>query len=280
MKRFMILVFGFLGLFALLPSSAEAQYGRVSDVWRRAEEWRIRERTCYENSRSAYAYEECLRGRPLVGVIEGNRALVDDIADAGHGYSGYDGGVSDIVRGTIWGSSGRRSGDDYRRREERRAPRTIISPVEGGITTGVVVGAATRSVRNGVVYGAATYGGLRIVDAILERRERSRVEKELRQEEAEARMREREEVSSSSSPVSIGEFELTNGSPATIEVFDGEKFLFRMRPGETKKVAVPQKQYTARALVPNNRGGISRGDLETHSENNSWTFEEPAVARR
>lgn len=78
----------------------------------------------------------------------------------------------------------------------------------------------------------------------------------------------------------VAEFELTNGSPATIEVFDGEKFLFRMRPGEVRKVTAPQEQYTARALVPNNRGGISRGDLETHSTNSGWAFEEPAVARR
>lgn len=278
MKRIVILVFGFLGLFALLPSPAEAQYGfgrRASDVLRQIEQRRIQVQICSENSQSGWAFEECLRGRPLAGVIEGNRALVDDVVDAGHDGHGSGYGASDIVRGTVWGR-----GDDYRRREKRRAPRTIISPVEGGITSGVIIGTATGSLRNGIVTGAATYGSLRIVDAILERRERSRMERELRQEEAEARMREREEVSLQSSPVSMGEFELTNASSATIEVFDGEKFFFRMRPGETKKVTAPREQYTARALVPNNRGGISRGDLETHSTNNGWTFEEPAVARR
>ena len=153
MKRFIFLVAGFLVFFGLLPMAAEAQTSAQSAVRRFEERW-VQTRICAQNSRSEYAFQECLRGKPLAGVIEGNHALVDDVVDSGRG--GYLGSADSIVRGSVWGS-GRNSG---RIRQERRPPRTIISPVEGGITSGVLVGAATRSVRNGVVAGAATFGAL------------------------------------------------------------------------------------------------------------------------
>lgn len=284
MKRFLILTFGFLIFFCLLPSSAEAQYSRASDILRQIEQRRIQVQICAENTQSDWAFQECLRGRPLVGVIEGNRALVDDVVDAGHGYDGYGGSVSDIVRGSVWG----RGGDYRRRREERRAPRTIISSVEGGITSGVIVGAATGSLRNGVVTGAATYGGLRIVDAILERRERSRMEREERRQQEETRIQQQETAAVAALSASAGSeerYRMTNASPAYIKVYDvsasGKRFVFGMRSGEVRNnVPRPQGNYEARAQLPNKYGGISEGELEKSDDNDGWTFEEPAVARR
>ncbi len=266
---FAVLFLGFAPM-----AQAQIQIGGSNRTARRIEERWIQAKICAEQSRTAYGFQECLRGRPLVSVMEGNLALLDDVSSVGSTDDS-----NSIVRGTVWG----RGSSDRRVRQERRLPRTVISPVEGAITSAIIVGGAADSLRYGVVTGAATYVGLRAVDAILERRERSRMEKEelLRQEEAEARMREREEVSSHSPSVAVAEFELTNASSAAIEVFDGEKFLFRMRPGERRKVSSPQEQYRASALIPNKYGGISRGDLETSSTNSGWTFEEPAaVARR
>lgn len=77
-----------------------------------------------------------------------------------------------------------------------------------------------------------------------------------------------------------GELELVNGSPVAIDVFDGRKFVGRMRAGESWRVKSPRDGYRAEALVPNSRGGISRGPLEIVPTDHGWIFQELAVARR
>lgn len=78
---------------------------------------------------------------------------------------------------------------------------------------------------------------------------------------------------------SRGQFELANNTPFFIDVFDGERFVGRMRPGQILRVGPPEDRYWAQALVPGANGALLEGRVESTPRNTGWGFETPAHLR-
>lgn len=272
MRKLTVLVF-MLMFFLLLPIKAEAAY-----------------HPSYQHS-SPLAWAYHFQGNELMavqldnGAIVGNQSQLRDLLQYQSGFGwGYPGADGYLYQADPCG--GQPTGRRFRI----------------GTVTGVVAGASIGGWKGwkGTLIGAGIGGaGAYVADRIIEHRERSHaVANEMNCRERETRTTIQKPPiqtpesyivqggpfqKSSDGPYfkrGRGEFELINNSSAYAEVLDGERFLFRMRPKEIRRVGPPEEEYKAYALLPNDRGGLSEGGLETHSTNRGWTFEEPAVARR
>ncbi len=79
-------------------------------------------------------------------------------------------------------------------------------------------------------------------------------------------------------------WKITNGTQYYAEVFDGkriqEDFVYRLKPGETKKFATPQDHYIAVILAPGQGGGINVAAMPTNPGPEGWTITDPTSGRR
>lgn len=71
------------------------------------------------------------------------------------------------------------------------------------------------------------------------------------------------------------EFTLTNSTRFPLEVYDGEKYLGRMRPQDDWKVNAPEDGYKAYALIPNTRGSLTNDQTDIQPTDDGWMFTEP-----
>lgn len=196
------------------------------------------------------------------------------IATSGYGYPSYG----------RYGSGYGRYGSGYGRVGERR---NDVSPAEVGVG-GAIIGGAYGGWKGAAVGGVGGYFGTKIVGAIVNRHQKRDDYREMsRQRSPQYSDQEAAKPGSADSAgsgpyfgQSNGEFELVNNSGAYLDVYDGKEFRMRMQPGEVWQVPPPQNRYRAEALIPNNRGGVSKGDLETQATDSGWIFNRPAAARR
>lgn len=72
-----------------------------------------------------------------------------------------------------------------------------------------------------------------------------------------------------------GEFQLRNTTRFSVEVYDGGKYLGRMRPREEWRVSAPSSEYKAFALIPNQRGSLSNDETDLQPSDDGWVFVEP-----
>lgn len=76
-----------------------------------------------------------------------------------------------------------------------------------------------------------------------------------------------------------GEFQLFNRTSFSLDVYDGNEFLGRMKPGESWGVDAPRVAFRAEGRIPNNKGGISVDSTDIRATDNGWEFVPPAVAQ-
>jgi len=76
-----------------------------------------------------------------------------------------------------------------------------------------------------------------------------------------------------------GEFELSNATRFLVEVYDGNEYLGRMKPGEVWHVDAPLNQYDGYALIPNKRGKLSKDTVDRDVSDRGWVFTEPTFPK-
>lgn len=76
-----------------------------------------------------------------------------------------------------------------------------------------------------------------------------------------------------------GEFRLVNRTSFSLDVYDGNTFLGRMKSGESWGADAPKVAFHADARIPNNKGGISVDAADIRATDTGWEFVPPSVAQ-
>ena len=76
-----------------------------------------------------------------------------------------------------------------------------------------------------------------------------------------------------------GEFRLVNKTSFSLDIYDGNTFLGRMKPGESWGADAPKVAFHADARIPNNSGGISIDSADMRATDTGWEFVPPTVAQ-